>query len=72
MLFSLPSGRIFTAKIKDVAQSTSERKPRRGSVSPGHPPRVTVEQMEELWKLYTEKEKWPTDGGDKESEEVEW
>lgn len=57
MLFSLPSGRIFTAKIKDVAQSTSERKPRRGSVSPGHPPQVTVEQMEELWKLYTAKEK---------------
>lgn len=57
MLFSLPSGRIFTAKIKDKAQSTSEKKPRRGSVFPGRPPQVTVEQMEQLWKLYTAKEK---------------
>ena len=39
------------------------------SVFPGRQSQVTVQQLELLWKLYSEK---PTDGGGKEGEEGEW
>lgn len=82
MLFGLPQDWILPRRMKVELQNYKLQKEvclsnlnnlnnirKILSVFPGRQSQVTVQQLELLWKLYSEK---PTDGGGKEGEEGEW